>query len=170
MAGDHFMQRTPDIDEPARNYNSVSELAYLLGRWEHDAGDGTLHSLQAYAEKSRLDILVGSATTLTTNDGDDRLIDSDGVHYARGDEGNDTLTISFASNWIGAGGAASNVVTLDGNGGGDRFDLGSANSAQNLINEKCLARSGFTPGLRVQRQPRGNFVAPRIKRRFQDRG
>ncbi|HPE05094.1 MAG TPA: TonB-dependent receptor [Thauera sp.] len=60
VAGDHFMQRTADIDAAARDYNSVSELAYLLGRWEHDAGDGTLHSLQAYAEKSRLDILVGS--------------------------------------------------------------------------------------------------------------
>lgn len=60
VAGDHFMQRTPGIDEPARDYNSVGEMAYLLGRWEHDAGDGTLHSLQAYAEKSRLDILVGS--------------------------------------------------------------------------------------------------------------
>ncbi len=60
VAGDHFMQRTPGIDVAARDYNSVSETAYLLGRWEHDAGDGTLHSLQAYAEKSRLDILVGS--------------------------------------------------------------------------------------------------------------
>jgi iron complex outermembrane receptor protein len=60
VAGDHFMQRTPGIDVPARDYDSVSETAYLLGRWEHDAGDGTLHSLQAYAEKSRLDILVGS--------------------------------------------------------------------------------------------------------------
>ena len=60
VAGDHFMQRTPGIDVPARDYNSVSEMAYLLGRWEHDAGDGTLHSLQAYAEKSRFDILAGS--------------------------------------------------------------------------------------------------------------
>lgn len=60
VAGDHFMQRTPGIDVAARDYNSVSETAYLLGRWEHDAGDGSLHSLQAYAEKSRLDILVGS--------------------------------------------------------------------------------------------------------------
>ena len=60
VAGDHFMQRTPGIDAPARDYNSVSELAYLLGRWEHDAGGGTLHSLQAYAEKSRIDSLVGS--------------------------------------------------------------------------------------------------------------
>ncbi len=34
VAGDHFMQRTPGIDAPARDNNSVSELAYLLGRWE----------------------------------------------------------------------------------------------------------------------------------------
>lgn len=59
-AGDHFLQRTPLIDAPARSYTSVGENAYLLGRWEHMSGEGITHSVQAYVEKSRLDILAGS--------------------------------------------------------------------------------------------------------------
>jgi len=60
VAGDHFMQRAPGIGAPARDYDSINEQLYVLGRWERDSGDGTRHSVQTYVERSRLDVLVGS--------------------------------------------------------------------------------------------------------------
>jgi len=80
-----------------------------------------------------LDILVGGENTALASDAADVLIDGDGVAYARGGEGDDSLTITFASNWVGSGGNASDLVTLDGNGGSDLFTLASGNAAQRLI-------------------------------------
>ncbi len=80
-----------------------------------------------------LDFLMGGTQTALAADAGDVLVDSDGVAYARAGEGDDTLTITFASNWVGTGGNASDLVSLDGNGGGDLFTLGSGNAAQRLI-------------------------------------
>lgn len=80
-----------------------------------------------------LDFLMGGTQTALAADAADVLVDSDGVAYARGGEGDDTLNITFASNWVGSGGNASDLVSLDGNGGGDRFVLFGGNAAQRLI-------------------------------------
>jgi Ca2+-binding RTX toxin-like protein len=108
-----------------------------IDRVAGDAGNDTLYggagSDTLYGGTGFLDFLIGGATTALAADAADVLVDSDGVAYARAGEGDDSLNITFASNWVGSGGNASDLVTLDGNGGADSYVLFSLNAAQRLI-------------------------------------
>ncbi len=108
-----------------------------IDRVDGGAGNDTLYggagSDTLYGGAGFLDVLMGGAQTALGADAGDALFDPDGVAYARGGEGDDTLTISFAFNWTGPGGGAADLVTLDGNGGNDQFGLGSANALQRLV-------------------------------------
>lgn len=58
VAGEHFMLPTQGGRTPFLPANPSNELAYLLGRWDHVAYGGVTHSVQAYVERSRMDIVI----------------------------------------------------------------------------------------------------------------
>lgn len=58
VTGEHFMLPTPQGRQPFLPVNPANELAYLLGRWDHVADSGITHSVQAYVERSDMDIVI----------------------------------------------------------------------------------------------------------------
>ena len=58
MTGEHFMMPALAGRIPFLPANPSNELAYLLGRWDHVADGGITHSVQAYVERSRMDIVI----------------------------------------------------------------------------------------------------------------